>query len=182
MDSFQDSIEQMLLLKPREKDELLGAKIPGKIDRTTETSYLKLAIGYLPEVLQPVARTFPDLLDDKKENLLIGPIPQGTPIGLLANINPLPESNDPAERVAHDKKLLDLVIKLARDLRKLPKGSTDEQAKAVFANAVDQMLELSKCPDLIVNRGHYFGTDQFTEEPGLSVEDKRALIAFLKTF
>jgi hypothetical protein len=37
----------------------------------------------------------------------------------------------------------------------------------------DSLLELSKCPDLIVNRGHYFGTSSFQEEPGLS-DDKRA--------
>jgi hypothetical protein len=57
------------------------------------------------------------------------------------------------------------------------------------------MLELSKCPDLVVNRGHYFGTAQFNDQDGLSADetafgqepvlsddDKRALIAFLKTF
>jgi hypothetical protein len=33
----------------------------------------------------------------------------------------------------------------------------------------------------VVNRGHYFGTDMFKEEPGLSDADKRALIEFLKT-
>ena len=182
MDSFQDSIEQMLWPEKRQKDELLGDKIPGRIDRTTETSYLKVAIGYLPDPLQPIAKQFPDLLDEKGENLVIGPIPKGTPIGLLANINPLSESKDPAERLAHGKKLLDLVVKLGRDLHKLPKGASDEQAKAVFSNAVEQMLELSKCPDLIVNRGHYFGTKFLGEEPGLSDEEKRALIAFLKTF
>jgi hypothetical protein len=46
----------------------------------------------------------------------------------------------------------------------------------------DAMLEVSKCKDLVVNKGHYFGTDYFKEEPGLSDADKRALIAFLKTF
>ena len=44
------------------------------------------------------------------------------------------------------------------------------------------MLELSKCPDFVVNRGHYFGTALLGEEPGLSDDDKRALIEFLKTF
>ena len=66
---------------------------------------------------------------------------------------------------------------------KLPPGASDEEAKKVFANVVGQMLELSKCPDFIVNGGHYFGTDKFTGgESGLSDADKRALIAFLKTF
>jgi hypothetical protein len=57
------------------------------------------------------------------------------------------------------------------------------------------MLELSKCPDFVVNRGHYFGTAEFNKQEGLSADekafgtepelsdaDKRALIAFLKTF
>jgi hypothetical protein len=56
-------------------------------------------------------------------------------------------------------------------------------------------LKLSKCPDFVVNRGHYFGTAKFNEteglsddeksfgsEPVLSDDDKRALIEFLKTF
>ena len=41
---------------------------------------------------------------------------------------------------------------------------------------------MSKCPDFVVDRGHYFGTSAFKEEPGLSDDDKRALIEFLKTF
>ncbi len=109
-------------------------------------------------------------------------IPKGTPVGLLANLNPLPESKDPALRLEHDKKLLDLVIKIATDLHNLPPGATDDDAKKVLSNLVDPLLELSKCPDFIVNRGHYFGTDKFTGEPGLSEADKQALIAFLKTF
>ena len=42
-------------------------------------------------------------------------------------------------------------------------------------NDVRELLDLSKCPDLIVNRGHYFGSN-------LPDADKEALIAFLKTF
>ena len=64
----------------------------------------------------------------------------------------------------------------------MPAGATDEQARAVFHNVVPQLMEISKCPDYVVNRGHYFGTSMFKHEPGLSDEDKEALIAFLKTF
>jgi hypothetical protein len=186
LQSFQNSIEQMLWPEKRDKDELLGDKIPGKIDRTTETSYLKISYGYLPDALQQlrgIARFFPWLLDDKDKIIKIGPIPKGTPVGLLTNLNPLSESADPAQRLEHDKKVLDLVLKISADLQKLPPGASDDDARKVFANVVDQMLELSKCPDLIVNRGHYFGTDKFSGgEPGLSDADKRALIAFLKRF
>ncbi|MGA8272942.1 MAG: hypothetical protein WB919_15375 [Candidatus Sulfotelmatobacter sp.] len=184
LDSFQDSIEKMLWPEKREQDELLGDKIPGKIDRTTETSYLKISYGYLPDALQELrglARFFPWLIDDKDKMIKIGPIPKGTPVGLLTNLNPLSESKDPAERLAHDEALLKVVVKITKDLKQLPPGASDEDAKKVFANVVDQLLALSKCPDLIVNRGHYFGTDKFTGgEPGLSDADKHALIAFLK--
>jgi hypothetical protein len=67
-------------------------------------------------------------------------------------------------------------------LASLPKDATDEDAKKVLANLVGPMMDLSKCPDYVVNRGHYFGTSAFAEEPGLSDNDKRALIEFIKTF
>jgi hypothetical protein len=44
------------------------------------------------------------------------------------------------------------------------------------------MLKLSKCPDFVVNRGHYFGTNLSPDGSTLSDDDKRALIEFLKTF
>jgi hypothetical protein len=184
--SFQNSIEQLLWPEKREKDELLGDKIPGKIDRTTETSYLRISYGYLPDALEPlrgIARFFPWFINDQDKLIQIGPIPKGTPVGLLANLNPLPDSSDPAEKLEHDRKLLSLVLTLNADLLKLPPGASDEEARRVFSNVVEQFLSLSKCPDLIVNRGHYFGTDRFAGgEPGLSDADKRALIAFLKRF
>jgi hypothetical protein len=75
------------------------------------------------------------------------------------------------------------------DLLKLPSNATDDQARQVLMNLVDPLLELSKCPDLIVNRGHYFGTDYVepgqpnrAQEAALSDQDKRALIEFVKTF
>ncbi len=183
--SFQNSIEQMLWPEKRDKDELLGDKIPGKIDRTTTDSYLRISFGYLPDALQSLrgfARFFPWLIDDKDKMIQIGPIPAGTPVGLLSNINPLSESTDPAERLEHDKQLLELVLEINSRLEKLPKTATDAQVTQVFSSLVDQMLNLSKCPDLIVNRGHYFGTNMAPGGQGLSDADKRALIAYLKRF
>ena len=131
--------------------------------------------------LRGFARFFPWLIDDTDKIIKIGPIPKGTPVGFLTNVNPLSESADPAKRIEHDKKLLDLVLRINSDLQKLPENASDEEAKKVFSNLVDPLLEVSKCPDLIVNRGHYFGTGKFAGgEPGLSDADKHALIAFLK--
>ena len=76
-----------------------------------------------------------------------------------------------------------------------PSGAGDDELRAKFENLREPMIKLSKCPDFVVNRGHYFGTAEFNKhdglskdetdfgrEPELSDADKRALIAFLKTF
>jgi len=184
MDAFQDGIVQMLWPEKRDKDKLLGDKVPGKIDRTTASSFITVPVGYLPPFAPKLAR----LVKSKapavigKGALVIGPIPKDTPVNLLSNLNLRPDNLSLPQRLAYDKKLLKLLKKIILDLEALPVNATDEQASAVFKNLVGPMLELSKCPDFVVNRGHYFGTDRFKEEPGLSDADKWALIEFLKTF
>jgi len=173
---FQDSITQMLWPEKRAKDPVLGGKIPGMIDRTTVTSWLRIPTGYLPDVIKAsreVLNWLVPVFDQK--GIEIGPIPAGTPVDLLANFDPLPQSTKLGERLAHDKEVIKVVVQLLHDLRALPKGATDEQARQVFANLGEQLFALSKCPDYVVNRGHYFGTQ-------LGDADKQALIAFVKTF
>ena len=78
---------------------------------------------------------------------------------------------------------------------KAVEGKSEQEAAEVFKNLVPDLLQVSKCPDFVVNRGHYFGTAEFNRqeglssdekafgtEPELSDQDKRALIGFLKTF
>src|SRR5882672_9585765 len=82
MRSFQDSIEQMLWPEKRDKDEVLGDKIPGRIDRTTDTSFLRIPAGYIPEdyngLVDAGKRLAPFLFGDN--GVEIGPIPKGTPV------------------------------------------------------------------------------------------------------
>jgi hypothetical protein len=175
MRSFQDSIEQMLWPARREKDTLLGDKIPGLIDRTSERTHLRVATGYLPDFLQklPADQLLPKVFN--AGGIEIGPIPPGTPIDLLANVNTLSESDDLAQRLLYQRKVVDLAVKVLKDLGDLPLDATDDQARQTFRNLVEPLLELNKCPDFIVNRGHLFGAT-------LPDPDKRALIEFLKTF
>lgn len=184
MSSFDNSIEQMLWPERRDKDSLLPDRVPGKIDRTTETSYIRIASGFLPDylrpLLSPLQRLFPAFVED--EGLVLGPVPKGTPVGLLSNLDLLGEGLGPEEKITHQQRVLDLLLKMKHDLAALPANATDEEAKKIFSNLVPELLALSKCPDYVVNRGHYFGTSYFAEEPALSDEDKRALIEFLKTF
>jgi hypothetical protein len=181
MDSFQNSIEQMLWPERRDKDPVLGDKVPGLIDRTTATSYLRVPAGYVPDFLKKLRGVGEELSVVGKDGIEIGPIPKGTPVNLLANLDLLGESQDLGEKVRHDAQVLDLLVKIKHDLLALPKNATDEDARRVFANLAEPLLALSKCPDFVVNRGHYFGTALARDEPGLSDADKRALIEFLKT-
>ncbi|AUX46569.1 hypothetical protein SOCE26_080750 [Sorangium cellulosum] len=184
MDSFEDAIQKMLWPERREKDVVLGDKVPGFIDRTTVRSYLRVPAGYLPghlrSLLSPLARMAPWLVGEG--GIELGPIPAGTPVNLLANLALTAEGAPLAERLAHEEKLLAVLIRLKRDLKALPSDASDEQAREVFRDLTEPLLELSQCPDYVLNRGHYFGTSYFTQEPGLSDEDKRALIELLKTF
>ena len=184
MASFDQSIQQLLWPERRQGNgpgpysTRSGKKVPGIIDMTTETSYLKVPPGYLPPELEKFKGGLSWLLPNVfygDGSVELGPIPAGTPVNLLSNINLKAPLLD----------LAGLGRVLIKDLKKLPKNATDEQAREVFRNAVPKLLEVSKCPDFVVNKGHYFGTDYLPAsegEPGLSDADKQALIAYLKTF
>jgi hypothetical protein len=181
--SFDDSIEKMLWPEKRDTDPRIGSRIPGpsKILRTTSRSYLKVPSGYLPGELIPFSewgawlnRLLPWAFTDEGD-LQIGPIPEGTPVNLLANIELVAESTRLDDRAEHTKKLIEVVFRLKKALKSLPKDATDEQARAAFNPIIPDLLALNKCPDFIVNKGHYFGSN-------LADDDKRSLIEFLKTF
>ncbi|MGE3741650.1 MAG: hypothetical protein AB7I59_19335, partial [Geminicoccaceae bacterium] len=182
--AFQNGIEQMLWPEKRAKDPVLGDKVPGLIDRTTVRSYLTIPVGFQPELLITLLKPFRDSLRTVNErgDIEIGPIPAGVPVQLISNIDFRPDKMGLLDRVGHDAKLARLLVRAIRDLRALPENATDQEARTTFANLVDPMLELSKCKDFVVNRGHYFGTDKFAEETGLSDAQKTDLIEFLKTF
>ena len=183
MASFDDSIQKMLWPEKRRKDAVLGDKIDGYIQRTTSTSYIRIPARYLPDPLDEVVgmsrllpKLAPWLFSEQEWGVLeLGPIPKGTPVNLLASLQPVSESTRLKDRKAHMKEVIRVLRMAVKDLKSLPKGATDEQAREVFGNLVDPLVELSKCPDYVVNRGHYFGSN-------LSKKDKWALIEFLKTF
>jgi len=182
---FDASIEQMLWPEKREHDQVLGDKVPGTIDRTTTRSFIRIPVGYLPDILRDIKGPLHDLLPklvDPDGSITIGPIPAGVPVNLLANLRPLPETKDPLQRIAHFTKLARLLVRLKRDLRQMPPSATDAELLKIFSDLKEPLLDLNKCPDFVVNRGHYFGTALMGDEPALSDEDKRALIEFIKTF
>jgi hypothetical protein len=182
---FEASIEQLLWPEKRDKDAVLGDKVPGVIDRTTARSFITIAPGFVPDALKPTTgllhRLLPKLVA-ADGSITIGPIPSGIPVNLLADLQPLPEGGTLAQKTEHVAEVLKLLVQMKQDLAALPDTATDEQVRATFANAVPTLLKLNKCPDFVVNRGHYFGTGLVPNEPALPDTDRLAVIEFLKTF
>jgi len=176
--SFDDSIEKLLWPEKREGDFTVitknGLSHPGTIDRTTEQSYLRLPLGYLPSEFKPLAGWFQRIAPWAfgEDGVQIGPIPKGTPINLLSNID-----------MEQRGKVLKLLIDLKKDLKSIPENATNEQLNEIFKDDVPGLLSVSKCPDFVVNKGHYFGTKYLQgDETPLTDDEKRALIEYVKFF
>ena len=197
MRSFDDAIQQLLWPEKRAKDTdqksafpdgvyLLDGSGPSHVDRTTQQSYLRVANGYLPA---PLSSTTAMAIEHKllpwlfnEDGIQIGPIPAGTPVNLLSNLDLMSDSTNRLERIEHNTRVVVLLLKLKHDLEKLPPNPSDEQVRKIFSNVEPDLIRFNKCPDFVVNRGHYFGTDMLPDETGLSDADKKALIEFIKTF
>jgi hypothetical protein len=148
LEAYDDAAEKLLWPEKR-----LGK---ASIWRTENECYLHLRKEFVPKPLQALA--------DSDGYLKIGPVPKGTPVNLLANLEP-----DFGE-------LVKLKLALSKALLTIQtKNLSPEEARAELIKAVPQLLAANKCPDFIEDEGHYFGTD-------LPDEDKRALIEYMKTF
>jgi hypothetical protein len=176
---FQASIEQMLWPERRHRDPLFkNTSGPGVgwIQRTTTDSFIQVPKGYIPDQLRGLLgigqRLFPMFF--RNGDVEIGPIPKGTPVSLVTSMDLLGADMPREERRQHLKKV---AVLLGRMKRELKRGNDVFSSKDVMQG----LLTISKCPDYVINKGHYFGSDLFAEEPGLSDGDKRDLIAFLKT-
>ena len=186
--SFDASIRQMLWPETRKKDQIIGDKVPGPsyIPRTTTTSYLSVPAGQIPAIsgfrlmdwgpwFQHWAHVILPWVFTQDGDVKIGPIPKGTPINLISNLELILDSPRLDDRAVHAKKLVGVLIRLKKALKGLPENATDAQAVAAFRDLVPDLISVSKCPDFITNKGHYFGSN-------LGDDDKNALIEFLKTF
>lgn len=202
---FNAGIEQMLWPERRPFDKELGPSSGGWIDRTSAQSSIVVPLGFVKD-LSPQVRSAlqQDLrgLVDPDGNIRIGRIPKGMAVNLLVNLQPLSESADTREIVQHYRLILRALRQLKVGLATMPANADDAAIRRQFGALGQTLLGLSKCPDFVVNRGHYFGTKQFNDPRGLTPDElyflgrpgvagqsepelndgqKRALIAFLKT-
>jgi mono/diheme cytochrome c family protein len=168
MEAFQDAVEKLLWPEKR-----LGVD---SIWRTTNECALQLHVDALPKTLRTVLLRLDrldvsegiDLIESDGTNqfLRIGRIPAGTPVNLIANIDP---DRDWTQLARLLLKIKSTVAEVA--LRNLDSGETKALMRERLAA---DLFAASKCPDLITDRGHEFGTE-------LPDADKHALIEYLKT-
>jgi hypothetical protein len=154
MEAFNDAVEKLLW-----PDKRLGVE---SIWRTSQECHLQLQLAVIPEPLRDLLKPYAEA----DGYLRIGPIPVGTPINLLANIDP---ETDP-------KKLVQLCLTMKAVFAEIHlKHLSREESAALMARALGPaLLSVSKAPDFIEDRGHTFGES-------LSDPEKRALIEYLKT-
>lgn len=146
--AFNDAAEKLLWPEKR-----LGK---ASIWRTQDDCGLHVRKEYVPEPLRHLAGN--DGFID------IDVIPKGTPINLIANLQPTL-----AEAPALIAKIKATFLKIRLE------HLVGEEAAAELRKLVPDLLKVNNAPDFIEDEGHYFGTD-------LPDSDKRALIEFLKTF
>jgi hypothetical protein len=185
---FDRSIHQMLNPQTRRTDKITQLPVPGYIYRTTAPSCLMIPSGFVPSWLRALRGPLHWLAPwaiDKKGGIALGPLPKGFPVNALANTQLLPD-NDQTNAIGHYWRLLQATPVLISAFREMGGNCSsaalaDPQTQATAESAVqdthliDTLVGLSKCPDYVVNRGHYFGAD-------LSADDKEALIAYIKHF
>ncbi len=154
VEAFTDAITKMLWPQKR-----LGIN---SIWRTSQECNLQLQLAVLPEPLRVLLRPHAD----PDGYFRVGPIPEGTPINLIANIGP---DMSPGEFV-------DLCLRVKTALFEIKQRNLNAaDAKDLLKRDVAPYLfKASTCPDLVEDRGHDFGS-------GLTDADKLALIEFLKT-
>jgi hypothetical protein len=114
-----------------------------------------------------------EFVNGKLGDLEFGPLPKGTPVNSLMNMDPAAPITD---QLAAVRGLLSTVAKLRADnARPIDEQLSEQERLEIFnREAGPALLRASKCPDWELDRGHYFGE-------ALSDAEKEALIAFLKT-
>lgn len=168
LEAFHDAAEKLLWPEKR-----LGTN---SIWRTREECGLQIHVGVLPDRLRKilVALDKVDLMpgidliesDGTNQFLRLGKIPAGTPVSLLANLDPEQDWD----------KLARLLLKIKAAAAEVAfKNLGPEETRILMRDRLAaDLFALSKCPDLITDRGHEFGAE-------LPDADKRALIEYLKT-
>ena len=163
---FQASIEQMLWPERRRKDRIFANDTRRRRRRHRSHERRQHRSGCRRATCPTgcgrcsasASGWFPLLFRD--DGIVLGPTPAGLP-GQPAG------EHRPARRRRRDRDAREQHQKQLVTLLKHDQATTSRTSRNPFENAeVSQMLlKMSKCPDFVVNKGHYFGTNLQPGEP-----------------
>ena len=122
------------------------AQLPQIPAATCRTSCSALADGAL------AATGWLPWLFDHDGDLKLGPIPKGTPVNLLANIELLSESTGLEDRAAHEKLVASWCSSLKAALEDAARGCHRRAGARRLRADRRRPAGLSKCPDFVVNK------------------------------
>lgn len=125
--------------------------------------------GYLPLMLALVIGFVIYFLNGRLGDVRIGPIPKGTPVNLLASINP---EADPADL----KQAINITAMALSEAESKHLCEAD-RLSLLREKVAPALMKVSRCPDFVMDQGHYY--EWFKT---MTDADKDALIALLKTF
>ena len=125
--------------------------------------------GYVPLLFGLVLGFVIFFLNGRLGDVRIGPIPKGTPVNLLASINP---EADPSDL----KQAIRITIKELSEAESMHLDES-ERLKRLRERVAPALMKVSRCPDFVMDQGHYF--EWFK---AMTDADKEALIELLKTF
>ena len=121
----------------REGHACSATRCPAGSTAPRRASYLRVPAGYLPEALQPLLGRLNRLLPWAfgEGGIEIGPIPKGTPVNLLANLDLMPDGADlaRARRATWGSSCPCCTTCQAR-LKKLPRGAATRRCAGVRAS------------------------------------------------
>ncbi len=132
---------------------------------------LSRLLGYATVVLAIALGAFVYFNAGRLGAIRVGPIPKGTPVNLIANVNGELEK----------RTLLKAFSEVAAGLTEIETRhldrNPDELQRVMREEIAPSLLTVSKCPDFVMDKGHYF--EWFKT---MTDDDKNALIELLKTF
>lgn len=131
--------------------------------------FRRFVFGYVPLILGLLIGFTIFFLNGGLGDVRIGPIPKGTPVNLLANVNPEAPQADLW-------KAINVTTGALAEIKSKRLNEADAQ-KVLREKAAPALMKVSRCPDFVMDKGHdypWFRT--------MTDDDKLALIELLKTF
>ncbi|MGP0062001.1 MAG: hypothetical protein ACLQGP_00180, partial [Isosphaeraceae bacterium] len=130
---------------------------------------VRVLAGYVPLVLALVIGFLIYFVNGRLGDFRLGPIPKGTPVNLLANLNP---DAEPADVVSAIK----VTSEALGEIQSKQLGES-EATKVLRERVAPALMKVNRCPDFVMDKGHYY--EWFNT---MTDADKDAVIELLKTF